>query len=238
MSEWLPPFHQTAVAFFQWGPLHEPDEAHDASIKLRQELKKEARESRAPHITKLRVTEPNPESALEALRWLLSSHRSLQVLYFSSHGSQYGHLCFDADGEPSMDYAEFGRALTRGLTGLSGRVVLVMGACFSLSHETRLEEALPEEILEAVGFTETPSSGDVAALIAAILKSDEEMLEKVTAAAADAANTGGDVAAAAEAAFDGHESRLARYVTEVTGKSIRHLQRGELGGWTGTTLKL
>lgn len=238
MSDYRPPFRQTAVAFLQWGPIHEPDETFDASTKLRLELKKDARELRAPYITKLRVTEPNPESALEALQWLLSTHRFLQVLYVSAHGSPYGRLCFDPDGEIGFSYVEFGRALERGLSGRSDHVVLVMGACFSLSHETQLQAALPAEVLEVVGFTATPSSTDVAALITAVLKSDEELLQKVTDASTEAANNGGDIAAAAESAFDGHESRLARFVKGTGGKEIRHLQRNEFGLWTGYKIPL
>jgi hypothetical protein len=238
MPDYRAPFSQTPVAFLQWGPLHEPDEAYDAATTLRLKLKEDAGELRAPHITKLRVTEPNPESALEALRWLLSTHRCLQVLYVTAHGLRGGRLCFDSDGTDSFDYAAFGRALAHGLSGLANRVVLVMGACFSLDHEQQLEAALPDEVLEVVGFTTTPSSADVSALIAAVLKSDEELLQKVTKAAADAANNGNDVAAAAEAAHDGHESRLSRYVTGRGGKEIRHLQRSDCGYWTGTTLAL
>lgn len=238
MMTFEPPFKQTAVALLQWGPLHEPDEPHDAAEKLRVSLKEEAREDRTPHITTLRVTEPNPESALEALHWLLSTHRHLQVLYVSAHGSQCGKLCFDVEGNSSVDYAAFGRALSRGLTGLKTKVVLVMGACFALNYETQLQEQLPPEVLEVVGFTVTPTVADVSALIAAVLKSDEELLEAVSKSVAAAANDGEDVARAAEDALDSHQSRLARFVEGTRGNEIRHLHRDESGIWTGYTLKL
>ena len=112
-----PPFFETAVAFLQWGPLHEPDETYDASKQLRFALKEEARETRAPNVTKLRITEGNGQSFLHALRWLLETHRHLQVLYISAHGTTDGKLSFDSEESATVTYDELGYALACGLSG-------------------------------------------------------------------------------------------------------------------------
>lgn len=229
-------FPRTAVIFVQWGPLHEPHEAHEAGTVLRLQLKEEAREVRAPYVTSLRITEPDPGAFLQALEWILAAHPSVQVLYLSAHGLRGGGLCFDTEGTSEIPYADVGAALGAGLHGLDARPVVVFGACYALATETNVTNAMPAGVLEVVGFTATPSPSDVAALIAGLLKSDEERLEKVIKAAADAANAGQDVAAAAEAADDAHDQRLDRFVAGRNGVAIRHLQRDDQGHWTGYTI--
>jgi hypothetical protein len=97
---------------------------------------------------------------------------------------------------------------------------------------------MPREVLELIGFIERPTPTNVAALIAAVLKSDEELLEAVTAAAAAAANAGTSVAAGAEAAFDAHASRLERFLQDRRGLAIRHLAQNQSGMWTGHTVEI
>lgn len=232
-----PPFSQTAVCLLQWGPLHEPDEPFEAARCLRLQLKEEGRENRLPHVTSLRVTEPSSASFLEALRWMVTAHRDLQVLYVAAHGVADA-FCFDVDGRETLSHADFCGALAAAIHGHACHPVVVFGACYSLAPDGQLPRSMPEEVLELLGFTATPSPADVADLIAGVLKSDEEVLGKVTEAAAAAANSGGDVAEAAEAAFDAHESRIARFVRGSGGGEIRHLVRGSFGGWTGTTIPI
>lgn len=233
----MPVSTKTPVAFLQWGPLHEPDEGSEAVRQLRIQLKEEGRETRTPYITHMRVTEPSTETFLTAVQWLVESHPALQVLYLSAHGVN-GGICFDTEGAAYISYQTLGETFDSALKQLDSRPVIVLGACYALSKESDVHKQMPRAVLELIGFTAQPTSTNVAALIAAVLKSDEELLEKVTQAAAKAANSGTDVAAAAEAAYDGHLSRLERFVQGRKGFSIRHMSQDDQGMWTGYTVEI
>jgi hypothetical protein len=239
----MPKSTNTSVAFLQWGPLHEPDESHAANNALRHSLKDEGREDRTPYVTNLRVTEPDSATFLSALQWTLEAHPNLQVLYLSAHGLQGAagtsdSICFDTSGQQPVTYKCVGGVLSTAFALTGARPVVIFGACYALAHTTQVHLEMPRQVLEIAGFTHTPSPQNVAELIAGVLKSDEEILQSVTAAAAVAGNTGQSVAAAAEQAADSHMSRLQRFITKGSGIEIRHMCQDDHGAWTGYTIKV
>jgi hypothetical protein len=235
---------EPAVLFFQWRPRDERDEIAKAIEILKAEhARGEAGRARGelPHIASHTCTSENPVEFGAELACELAKLPSLQVLYLSAHGLDDA-LARDRDGHVRLAFDELRPFLERGLEKARD-VTAVFGLCYALSPRSFLLSALPDAIVEAYGFTETPLVDDVAGLIAGILADDATLMADASRQNAALFGQGVPQAQAGpvfeelerrlDAAVDHYESTHEPefLVPGSKGASVRRVRRSEDGSW-------
>lgn len=209
-----------------------------------------AREQGIPFVEAVRVKEADEDTFLRTLKAALQEWTNRQLLYISCHGNFY-QLSYALESGPYVSYAELSAVLCETLAD-EDAVALVLGSCEALGHSNPILDGLPGGIVGIYGFTEKPTSQNVAGLMAGVVADAQKLHQKLSEANEAQFGWGITGGAAIDDAFSQLKDRWEQVLDEDTedptyfvvgyrGGTVKALRRVEDSGssyWQGYSVFL